>query len=422
MVRSELSGSLQDHPPLGTQAGTIDLPPPLRPPARRAPPHRRAGARVHDPRAGERDRRAPARAASCRRGWRARCCAPARPASRSASSQMRHWFDGLAMLHRFTIAGGGVSYGGRYLQGRSYRAARERGEIAYGEFATDPCRSIFKRVQSLFHPGAALTDNANVNVTRLGERFIAMTETPLPVQFDPQHARHRRGAARSPRPASSPPPTPTSTAPAGAMLNYAARLGARSSYRFFRVHAGLAGGRGDRLDARPQARLHALLRPHRALPGAGRVPLRGQPAGPRAGAAALHRELPLEAPAGHALHALSTAPAGRSRASCAPTPASPSTTSTPSTTAGRWWWTCAPTRTPASSRTSTSSGCARASRWRGPSWRASGSTRSAARWSANGSSRTTSSCRGSTTGAATSGPTATHGDSRAGRAASSSGS
>jgi beta,beta-carotene 9',10'-dioxygenase len=99
--------------------------------------------------------------------------------------RMRHWFDGLAMLHRFTIGGGRVSYGNRFLDSRSYRAAREQGRIVYGEFATDPCRSLFKRVQTLFSPGAALPDNANINVTRLGERFIAMTETPLPVQFDP---------------------------------------------------------------------------------------------------------------------------------------------------------------------------------------------------------------------------------------------
>ena len=98
---------------------------------------------------------------------------------------MRHWFDGLAMLHRFTIRDGQVSYGNRFLESRSYRAAREQGRMVYGEFATDPCRSLFKRVQTLFSPGKALPDNANINVTRLGERFIAMTETPLPVQFDP---------------------------------------------------------------------------------------------------------------------------------------------------------------------------------------------------------------------------------------------
>ncbi|MGH2833821.1 MAG: carotenoid oxygenase family protein, partial [Solirubrobacteraceae bacterium] len=63
------------------------------------------------------------------------------------SQHMRHWFDGLAMLHRFTIEQGKVSYGNRFLESASYRAAKERGEITFSEFATDPCRSLFKRVQ-----------------------------------------------------------------------------------------------------------------------------------------------------------------------------------------------------------------------------------------------------------------------------------
>ena len=29
-----------------------------------------------------------------------------------------------------------------------------------------------------------ISDNANVNLTKLGERYIAMTETPIPVEFD----------------------------------------------------------------------------------------------------------------------------------------------------------------------------------------------------------------------------------------------
>src|SRR5437588_12226600 len=97
--------------------------------------------------------------------------------------RMRHWFDGLAMLHRFTIDDGRVSYGNRALESRAYRAAREQGRIAYAEFATDPCRSLFRRVQTML-TASAFTDNGAVNVGRLGDRFIAMTETRLPVQFD----------------------------------------------------------------------------------------------------------------------------------------------------------------------------------------------------------------------------------------------
>ena len=148
--------------------------------------------------------------------------------------RMRHWFDGLAMLHRFTIDGGRVSYGNRFLESRSYKAAREQGRMVYGEFATDPCRSLFKRVQTLFSPGSVLPDNANINITKLGERFIAMTETPLPVQFDP-HTLQAAGVRPYEVPGQLSTAHPHMDRASGGMLNYAAKLGARSSYRFFAV-------------------------------------------------------------------------------------------------------------------------------------------------------------------------------------------
>jgi carotenoid cleavage dioxygenase-like enzyme len=144
---------------------------------------------------------------------------------------MRHWFDGLAMLHRFTFEGGRVSYASRFLRSAAYRAAQEQGEIAYTEFATDPCRSLFRRVQSLFAP--ALTDNANVNVGMLGERLIAMTETPMPIEFDPATLETAGVAYRAPGQLTT--AHPHLDRASGAMLNYAARLGPRSSYRFFAV-------------------------------------------------------------------------------------------------------------------------------------------------------------------------------------------
>jgi beta,beta-carotene 9',10'-dioxygenase len=149
--------------------------------------------------------------------------------------RMRHWFDGLAMLHRFTIQDGRVSYANRYLQSRAYRACSERGRIAYSEFATDPCRSLFKRVQTLFSP--AISDNANVNVARLGERFVAMTETPLPVEFDPfTLATAEVEPYRAPGQLST--AHPHMDRARKGMINYAAQLGRRSSYRFFALAPG----------------------------------------------------------------------------------------------------------------------------------------------------------------------------------------
>jgi carotenoid cleavage dioxygenase-like enzyme len=96
---------------------------------------------------------------------------------------IRHWFDGLAMLNAFSFAGGEVSYGSRFLQTDAYRKARA-GKLDLIGFANDPCRSLFKRVAAMFDPNP--NDNANVNLTRLGDRYVAMTEVPMPVEFDPE--------------------------------------------------------------------------------------------------------------------------------------------------------------------------------------------------------------------------------------------
>ena len=136
----------------------------------------------------------------------------------------RHWFDGLAMLHRFAFSGGSISYASRFLETRAYRAARERGRITYSEFATDPCRSLFGRFFSTFSP--RLTDNASVNLVRLGEEYIAMTETPMPVAFDPDTER-------------------------GELINYTTHFGPASRYR---VYAMAPGGTPRQIAALPTRR------------------------------------------------------------------------------------------------------------------------------------------------------------------------
>ena len=151
---------------------------------------------------------------------------------------VNHWFDGQAMLHRFGFADGSVSYRNRFLETRALRHVREDGRIGMSEFATDPCRSIFGRVMSKFTP-PTLTDNANVNVIALGDEGLAMTETPLPVVFDPvtletagvadwaddipgmhvsAHPHHDRGRNE--------------------LVSYAVRIGPRCAYRVWSMNAG----------------------------------------------------------------------------------------------------------------------------------------------------------------------------------------
>ena len=207
---------------------------------------------------------------------------------------MRHWFDGLAMLHRFTIADGRVSYGNRFLASRAYRAARERGRMAYGEFATDPCRSLFKRVQTLFSRGRALRQRQRQRgPPRRALRGAHRDAAARGVRC--AHAGGGRGARPSAPRDSSPRPTRTWTGRAAGLINYAAKLGRSSELPLLRTGPGRLRAAAARLAVRPRAGLHALLRADRTLDRARRVPVRRQPARARAVGAPLHRELPLEA-------------------------------------------------------------------------------------------------------------------------------
>lgn len=103
---------------------------------------------------------------------------------------LRHWFDGFGALHKFDIAGGKVSYQGCMIDCNSYRKAAETGKLAYSEFATDPCRSIFRKIQSYCFPALPnMTDNPKINVARIAGKMMALGETPMQVEFDPQTLR-----------------------------------------------------------------------------------------------------------------------------------------------------------------------------------------------------------------------------------------
>jgi carotenoid cleavage dioxygenase-like enzyme len=101
--------------------------------------------------------------------------------------RVEHWFDGLAMLHKFRFAeengtdgGGDVFYSNRFLRTEAYREAVEDERIT-SQFATSG--SYLDQLKSFLGDS---TDNANVNVARIGGEYAALTETPRRVRFDPE--------------------------------------------------------------------------------------------------------------------------------------------------------------------------------------------------------------------------------------------
>jgi beta,beta-carotene 9',10'-dioxygenase len=103
-------------------------------------------------------------------------------------SWVSNWFDGLAMVHAFSFDQGTVSYANAFLKTPTYQDVQRTGSMKYKGFVQDPCGSTFKKIMSLFIPKDRTTPslpNANVNIAEYAGRFVALTETPLPIEFDP---------------------------------------------------------------------------------------------------------------------------------------------------------------------------------------------------------------------------------------------
>ena len=177
---------------------------------------------------------------------------------------LRHWFDGLAMLNAFSFTDGRVGYGSRFLRTRAHAKSRD-GELGMIGFAQDPCRALFKRTMTLF--GANPNDNCNVNVAKLGERYIAMTEVPLPVEFDAQTLEtagllkwkdRLGGHIATAHPHFDP--------QRRELLSYVSHISARSSYRLFAVpEASIKRRQVARIPVREPAYMHSFAMTERYL-------------------------------------------------------------------------------------------------------------------------------------------------------------
>lgn len=149
-------------------------------------------------------------------------------------TEVQHWFDGMSLVHSFEMQDGHVRYMNRFVESRAYKAFRDSGELKYSEFASDPCRTRFQRIQSIFRP--QLTDNPAINAFKFGERHIALSETPMAYEFDPATLETLGVAYENPDMFAT--AHPHLDASSGDMLNLSCKFGPRSSQSFFRIEPG----------------------------------------------------------------------------------------------------------------------------------------------------------------------------------------
>ncbi|XP_027146349.1 retinal Mueller cells isomerohydrolase [Larimichthys crocea] len=99
-----------------------------------------------------------------------------------------HLFDGQALMHKFDLKDGQVTYFRRFIRSDAYVRAMTEKRIVITEFGTaaypDPCKNIFSRFFT-YCRGIEVTDNCLVNIYPIGEDFYAVTETNYITKVDP---------------------------------------------------------------------------------------------------------------------------------------------------------------------------------------------------------------------------------------------
>lgn len=96
-----------------------------------------------------------------------------------------HWFDGLAMLHRFGFEAGRVSYRNRFLASENYVRVRATNRRLYDQYATNPPRNLWQKfIDTLYFP-LQFGNNQLVNIGRLDDGWAALGETVTQLAIDP---------------------------------------------------------------------------------------------------------------------------------------------------------------------------------------------------------------------------------------------
>lgn len=104
----------------------------------------------------------------------------------SRGNFVSHWFDGFAKLHAFTFKEGKVTYDCKFLKSDPYQKFRLTGTFDFLGFNQQPLADTFSYLDFLLgHKNEAII-NANVNIAKLNNKMVALTEIPLPVEFDSQ--------------------------------------------------------------------------------------------------------------------------------------------------------------------------------------------------------------------------------------------
>ncbi len=148
-------------------------------------------------------------------------------------ARLQHWFDGLAMLHRFSIAPGGVRYRSRFVRSQAYLQAMASGRPVRGEFGSPNPAGFWARLR-----GVSPTDNPAVVMVRHGSRWIAQSETPVFTGFDADTLQTQRQVDLGAQAGIQLMAAHAMRLPDGSLVQVGVSMGRRCHYQVLRLPAG----------------------------------------------------------------------------------------------------------------------------------------------------------------------------------------
>lgn len=100
-------------------------------------------------------------------------------------TNVKYWFNGLAMLHAFHIQNGNLEYHNKFLESEYYKRSMNNGKFD-STMSTEKPKGFFSRLAGAMSSNNDPYDNGTIAITKINNTFVALTETPLHIAFDPK--------------------------------------------------------------------------------------------------------------------------------------------------------------------------------------------------------------------------------------------
>lgn len=100
------------------------------------------------------------------------------------NKKLIHWFDGPAMISKFTFSNGKMSYQNKFIGTEIYTESNKQDKMIATEYGTDHRNTPKKLLDLIRFKKPKMSDNVNVNILKVKNNLLAITSGQAHYQFD----------------------------------------------------------------------------------------------------------------------------------------------------------------------------------------------------------------------------------------------